>query len=194
MSTDRRILDAALLVIEEAGIRGATMRRIADEAGVNEVTLFRRYGSKERLLLTALQRRGDQEPVYGLPLTPKDPVGELEAWALAHLNWLVHARPLLRSAMNEQEAHPEVCSSAQEGPMRVAAELVRYLEALRACGLASGDWNPSMAAWMLMGALFSEAMGRDLPGRPQRPPAEVAHHYVHLFTRAIGVGEATVRC
>ena len=38
------------------GIRGATTREIARKAGVNEVTLFRHFKSKEQLLRAVLQR------------------------------------------------------------------------------------------------------------------------------------------
>ncbi len=55
-STHDSILDAALKVFAEKGYRGATTRLIAQEADVNEVTLFRHFGSKEGLL-RALARR-----------------------------------------------------------------------------------------------------------------------------------------
>lgn len=191
VATDNRLLDAALLVFEQVGFRAATTRRIADEAGVNEVTLFRRYGSKEHLLLAALRRQGEHGAPPALPEVPSDPVAELTVWAEGHLRHLLRVRTLLRSTMCELEAHPELCSSAHEGPARVAAGLVRYLDALRAGGFATAPFVSETAAWMLMGALFSEAMGQDLPGRPRRDPAAVAADYVHLFTRAIGVSTGT---
>ena len=49
-----RILEAAALVYAETGFRGATTRRIAERAGVNEITLFRHFGSK-----TPAAARGD---------------------------------------------------------------------------------------------------------------------------------------
>ena len=44
-----RILAAAARVYAQYGFRGATTRLIANEAGVNEVTLFRTFGSKAEL-------------------------------------------------------------------------------------------------------------------------------------------------
>ena len=44
--TATALLDAALLVIGERGVKGATTRLIAERAGVNEVTLFRKFGTK----------------------------------------------------------------------------------------------------------------------------------------------------
>src|SRR5947209_7004832 len=48
--TRQRLLDAASRVCSERGLHGATTREIAEVAGVNEVTLFRHFGSKEKLI------------------------------------------------------------------------------------------------------------------------------------------------
>lgn len=54
MSTEQRILDAALKVFASEGYTGATTRKIAEEANVAEVTLFRKFQSKENLLREVL--------------------------------------------------------------------------------------------------------------------------------------------
>jgi AcrR family transcriptional regulator len=54
--TRERLLDAAAETFSRDGLRGATTREIARNAGVNEVTLFRHFKSKEQLLRAVLQR------------------------------------------------------------------------------------------------------------------------------------------
>jgi AcrR family transcriptional regulator len=54
--TRERLLDAAARTFSTEGIQGATTRQIAREAGVNEVTLFRHFKSKEQLLGAVLER------------------------------------------------------------------------------------------------------------------------------------------
>src|ERR1700736_4625762 len=54
--TRERLLDAAAQTFSRDGIRGATTREMARVAGVNEVTLFRHFKSKEQLLRAVLQR------------------------------------------------------------------------------------------------------------------------------------------
>src|ERR1700689_2846448 len=44
------LLAAAARVFARAGLEGATTRAIAGAAGVNEVTLFRQFGTKEHLI------------------------------------------------------------------------------------------------------------------------------------------------
>jgi AcrR family transcriptional regulator len=51
--TDENILDAALAVLAREGYGGATTKKIAEEAGINEVTLFRKFKSKENLIKEA---------------------------------------------------------------------------------------------------------------------------------------------
>jgi AcrR family transcriptional regulator len=54
MNAEQRILEAALRVFASEGYTGATTRKIAEEANVAEVTLFRKFKSKENLLRAVL--------------------------------------------------------------------------------------------------------------------------------------------
>ncbi|HRY73997.1 MAG TPA: helix-turn-helix domain-containing protein, partial [Spirochaetia bacterium] len=49
-----RLLKAARSLVARKGYKGATTKEIAEAAGVNEVTLFRNFGTKERLLYEAI--------------------------------------------------------------------------------------------------------------------------------------------
>jgi AcrR family transcriptional regulator len=190
MSTDDRILEAALAVVEEEGLRGATTRRIAEHAQVNEVTLFRRFGSKDQLLCEAFRRRA-AERGSGLPEDPVDPEQELTAWVVLHSTGLHRARRLIRSTLTEMQSHPTVCTAAHAGPRKVTADLVAYLERLRARGLARGSWDAEAATRMLMGALFGEIVAgpmleTETTPEPAFDPDQLARRYVPLVLRAIG--------
>src|ERR1700738_5336377 len=52
--TKRRILAAAEFIFSRDGFQGATTREIARQAGVNEVTLFRHFRTREELLRATL--------------------------------------------------------------------------------------------------------------------------------------------
>src|SRR5208282_3782386 len=56
---DQRILDATIHEIYRHGYEGATTRKIAERARVNEVTLFRRFRSKEGILRTSVSKLRD---------------------------------------------------------------------------------------------------------------------------------------
>ena len=65
-----RILDAAKKVYAQHGFRGATTRLIAIEAGVNEVTLFRTFGSKAALFEALMQATLRNRPFRRFPTDP----------------------------------------------------------------------------------------------------------------------------
>jgi len=68
--TEQRILEAALKLFSEKGFKGATTRVIAQESGFSELTLFRKFETKENLFNTVLllnseKLRGDFVSTFG---------------------------------------------------------------------------------------------------------------------------------
>ena len=53
--TRDRLIDVTARLFAEAGYHGTTTRRIAQEADLNEVTVFRHFGSKDALIREALR-------------------------------------------------------------------------------------------------------------------------------------------
>lgn len=49
-SVEERIINASFHILEKEGFSGATTKKIAEKAGVSEVTLFRKFESKEKLI------------------------------------------------------------------------------------------------------------------------------------------------
>jgi AcrR family transcriptional regulator len=190
MNLRDQLLDAAARVYAEVGYRGATTRRIALEAGVNEITLFRHFGSKDALLQEAIDRAGGALLGNALPETPRDPLDELTEWARSHIAALRQRRSLIRTCMGEIEEHPGLVSSSLESPPAQAARmLVGYLRRLRELDIATAEFSEEVAAALLMGTLFGDAMGRDVvPEMFRTDPEQSVTEYVRLFVRAIGVG------
>lgn len=58
--TEKKILDAALKIFAERGYDGAKTKLIAKESGFTEMTLFRKFGSKENLFHTVLMVNYDR--------------------------------------------------------------------------------------------------------------------------------------
>jgi AcrR family transcriptional regulator len=189
MNLRDQLLEAAARVYAEVGYRGATTRRIALEAGVNEITLFRHFGSKEALLQEAIDRAGSALLGNALPETPSDPLEELTEWARSHIAALRQRRSLIRTCMGEIEEHPGLVSSSLESPPAQSARmLVAYLRRLRELEMATAEFSEEVAAALLMGALFGDAMGRDVvPEMFRTDPDRSLAEYVRLFVRAIGV-------
>jgi AcrR family transcriptional regulator len=189
MSVHDQLLEAAARLYAEAGYRGATTRRIAMQAGVNEITLFRHFGSKDALIREAITRAGSSIESQALPETPRDPARELRDWAKAHIAALRKRRSLIRTCMGEIEEHPGIFSAQNSPPAVAAKALSQYLKRLRETGQAKAQFDDVAASAMLMGVLFADAMGRDvMPDIYRNDPDQAIEEYIKLFLRSVGVG------
>src|SRR5207237_2424208 len=109
MSVRDQLIEAAARLYAATGYRGATTRRIAIEAGVNEITLFRHFGSKDALIHAALSHsKAVASAGMVLPEEPLDPERELTAWCLAISAHLTASRSVVRKVLGEIEEHPEI--------------------------------------------------------------------------------------
>jgi AcrR family transcriptional regulator len=189
MTVRDQLLQAAARLYAETGYRGATTRRIALQAGVNEITLFRHFGSKDALMREAIARAGSSPVHELLPDAPRDPFREVRDWAKAHIAELRERRSLIRTCMAEIEEHPGIFSAQNSSPAVAGKALSKYLRRLREAGLAKAQFDETAASAMLMGALFADAMGRDIMRDLYRnEPEEAVDQYVQLFLRGLGVG------
>ncbi len=190
MDVRETLLKTTVKIFGEVGSRGATTRRIAHEAGLNEVTLFRHFPTKRDLIRESLRWFAEQSAsnMKSLPETPGRPAAELTEWARDHHRKLYKIRSLIRKSMGEYEEHPEHCTRAMQVSVRIADELTEYLAALQRNGLASREWDPRAAAAMLMGTIFADALGRDTtPDRYPYAMRDAVDKYLQLFFAAIGL-------
>jgi AcrR family transcriptional regulator len=188
-----RILHAAARIYAQHGWRGATTRRIAEEAGVNEVTIFRQFGSKDALLDSVMHECARLEQEVVLPTQAVHPESELFRWVHAHHASLSAMRDIVRQMMSEAAERPGVATCAAEGPSGAFAQLRQYAVQLRRQGWITNPdaTRPSDvrgAVTMLMGAVFADAMNREImPAMFPQSVEESLHAYVRIFLRGIGV-------
>jgi AcrR family transcriptional regulator len=169
------LVAAAVRIVEERGLSGATTRLIAEHAGVNEVTLFRQFGSKTELLKAALEEEAN---VLENATTPS---GQLEADLLRVVSeFAAVARRrgrLLAVAYAEVPRWPEFESvmARQTRALMGVAELLAHYQRQRAMRTEP----PIAAAMALLGPLvFTALVEVSAPG--QLPPFDPST-YVHAF-------------
>ncbi|WP_396225079.1 TetR/AcrR family transcriptional regulator [Gemmatimonas sp.] len=189
----QRILQAAARVYTQHGWRGATTRRIAEEAGVNEVTLFRHFGSKDALLEQMMRDLVAAKEQERLPDDPREPEAELYAWARAHHSETCGMRPLIRQMMSDLEERPDLAPCAVSGPHSAMMQLRRYVHQLYVSGYIDHDnvatpTEIEAAVTMFMGAVFADGMNRDvMPMMFTQPVEDTVRAYVRLFLRGLHV-------
>jgi AcrR family transcriptional regulator len=183
-----RILDAAKRVYAQHGFRGATTRLIAIEADVNEVTLFRTFGSKAALFEALMQAHSARTPFPPLPEEPADPGAELTDWVRRVLAHLRENRSLIRTSIGEAEDRPGAATTMCEGPTCAGKILSDYIRRLQWHGLADADVDVETARAMLLSSMFSDAICREvMAGVFPEPESEAAAKYVGIIARALGI-------
>ena len=187
MDIRERILQAAARVYAQHGFRGATTRLIAIEAGVNEVSLFRTFGSKAALFEAMMQSHAASLPMPSLPEVPGNAQAEITAWCAALLAHMRQWRSLIRKSFGELEERPEAAVVMCEGPNCAAAALAAYVARLQAMGLSDETADVATAVSMFTSSMFGDAISRDvLPHAFPQPEEDAPAKYVNVFLRAVG--------
>ena len=106
LSTRQRLTQAALDLFLSQGVSQTTTRQIADQAGVNEATLFRNFGNKYGLLL-AKQQDIPEEPITKQSLNTGQPAAALKSYVEVCLQTLEQFPHFVRSVIGEADHYSE---------------------------------------------------------------------------------------
>jgi AcrR family transcriptional regulator len=172
--SDREISAAAREVFLDRGPK-APVAMVAKKLGVSTATLFQRAGSKQQLMLMALQPEGTPVTELGRGLQPGVPVHEQLSHVLIEVNeylgTIIGGSITLRAARIEAEL-PEPT------PPRLRAMLAAWLTQASSLGLLEVA-DARTAADILIGALES----RHIHAYMQHEPLSSRQHreYIHAM-------------
>ena len=132
-STKARLIEAALDLFAERGVTETTTKAVAERAQVNEVTLFRNFGNKYRLLLAVIEDSTVfAKLVHALveQANAKDNVADfLQEYAQESLRTLDKAPDLVRSIVGEAGNYPlENRQALGKGLSEASRYVAEYLE------------------------------------------------------------------
>ncbi len=133
-STRQRLVQAALQLFAAQGVTETTTRQIAELAEVNEVTLFRQFGSKQGLLLAVMEEAEVFTQLGEVLGQQADQIHSLaqalSAYADAHLRALEQIPEFVRSLVGEAGHYPtENRQAIGRGLAQVHRYTVQYLTA-----------------------------------------------------------------
>lgn len=142
MATDDELLQAARRAFEKYGYAGATLQRIADEAGLSRVTLHRRGILKDGLLAELVVRATDDYRRALWPaLTAEGPAGERLEQALTALCGVVEANLGLLLALRAQSDSVFHEAAGEKEETMTRSVFTEPLEKLLRDGVADGSIN-----------------------------------------------------
>jgi AcrR family transcriptional regulator len=162
-STSERLIQAALEMFSRRGMV-ATTREIAEEAGVNEVTLFRLFESKERLLAAVVQEvvRAESEALDLVDFEDFDIRRDItlvaEVFYDTHYKYKAFLRTILAHRVHPgltQEVVREVIQPLRE-------KFIRYLAEGQRRGVIRHAVNLTPAVDAFTGMIFAAVLRRGI--------------------------------
>jgi len=170
-----RLLEAAARIFARDGLSGATTREIARAAGVNEVTLFRHFHTKENLVSAVAERMVGS--VSGEQFRPKPLSDESVEWmsslqgvsailagfAKVYYGLLSEHLPLIRTFIGEIHRHhsqEECVIKSIFHPHR--QQFMEQLQAAQDEGRIRKDVNLVLAADHLSGMIFANVLKQSI--------------------------------
>jgi AcrR family transcriptional regulator len=165
------------------GYAGCTTRDIAQAAGVNEATLFRRYGSKAGLFTSAIDHQ-----LADVPLATLSPSGDLRAdlqsLAQAYIaTYEAHGDVVFRT-IQEIPRHPEVRKAAGNF-LRNVQKMAQFILLHQQQGHIRME-PPLLALTAFIGPIAMYLMVQHSGLNPGVPPFEVDAH-IEGFLKGRGV-------
>ncbi len=195
-STEDKILDATIKLLDEVGWEGATTRKIAAEAGVNEVTLFRKFKTKKQLLNAAKSRSAHKFLVELEELLKIDDNRDIETYLKTiwvNASQMVDNRTnLIRIAMEEVRDIPLEDRVLPQISKMILDTLTSYFRKKISEG-SIRDIDPEVAALSIFSIVFQVNIMWKIYG--QVPPVEekrCMENFLEIFLKGITIPPTAV--
>lgn len=163
---ESRILEAALAVWREEGYRAATTRKVAQYAGIGEVTLFRRFGDKATLFSKALTYEAQRMLESDLAFTG-DVQHDLLRIAQAYKQMLDRNAAIVFDFLSGAPNEVELASLAPI-PREAMNTLARIVAQHQQAGALRGATPFDVLLPLLSPLLVQSMLSRAQPGLPLR--------------------------
>jgi len=183
--TRQRILEAGLEEFSRKGYAGATMREIAKQAGVAELTVFRHFGSKEQLF-GEVHENFTFLPVLRalLPRLEKIEYRQaLAAIARTFLARLSERKDLVRVMHAEMHLYPPAIRDIHHRTIEeIVHTLAGYFRKLQSTGTVR-HFDPVAGARAFLGMLFGyHNTIKFLPEKASVDHKAIIREFVEIFT------------
>ena len=132
-----RLLDVALEEFALHGFGGTSLDRLVERSGVSKTTIYRRFGNKEGLFATLIERSVEtiRAGLWSLKLDPGDPLGTIEKFVAVYTDVAVRhplGRTLLEIAVAERRSFPylskALLANAYEGFRPISDFIARLMD------------------------------------------------------------------
>jgi TetR/AcrR family transcriptional regulator len=199
---DEEILKAAKKVIVREGYDGATTKLIADEAGINEVTLFRKFHSKENILQAVITQQRD----YALQALTSAFLSRgvhddnndnalriattLVGLGSRLIEFMKTRMDLMILLIPEGKRKPSVAKSISSIPQDMIRQLEKLFEEQIRLGKMREDVDPHLAAVTFLGFLFYYSLMKEIfSDKVIKENKKILDGFIDIFLNGVGIAK-----
>lgn len=156
-----RILDAAVDLLGENGWEGLSMEALASRAGVGKATIYRRWSSKEEIVIAAMERFVEDIRLYDTGSLVSDLEALLQDAVQAYLSPRGRLLPVLATVMDRQPRLAKAIRRTFFEPRRRA--VIEVFERARARGELPANADLGLIHDLAVGPLLFRRLFTGLP-------------------------------
>jgi TetR/AcrR family transcriptional regulator len=199
---DEEILKAAMKIIVREGYDGATTKLIADEAGINEVTLFRKFHSKENILQAVITQQRDNAlqaltSAFLRRVPDDDNIGKTPriATTLTELgNRLIEfmktRMDLMILLISEGKRKPSVAKVISSIPEDMIVQLEKLFKEHILLRKMRRDVDPQIAAVTFLSFLFYYSLMKEIFGdKVIKDNKKILEGFLDIFLNGVGIAK-----
>jgi TetR/AcrR family transcriptional regulator len=200
---EKDILNAAMKIIAREGYDGASTKQIADEARINEVTLFRKFNSKENLLRAVITQQRDKA-IQTLSSTflrqgAQDNNNNSNTSSIARTlvelgysltEFMKDRMDLLILLISEGRRKPFVTKTISSIPQDMIMQLEKVFEEQIHLGKIRRDVDPQLASVIFLGFLFYYSLMKEMFGdKVIKDNGKIIDGFVDLFLNGVATSK-----
>ncbi len=159
---DEEIYHAVMQVVSERGYASATTKQMADAANVSEVTIFRKYGSKQEMVKQAISSIINHTDLATSASYTGDIHADLLRIIQAYLDSAVKHGEFISALFLEMTHHPELVETIDE-PMNIFLKIGELITRYQKEGQLKKGHPMHVVAILLGPMMYTTMMRKAIP-------------------------------
>jgi AcrR family transcriptional regulator len=184
----KAIIDATLELLAEEGFQGLSIEAVAARAGVGKTTIYRRWSSKEELVMEAIRHVQIDVPVMDTGNFRNDLAALLKT---VYQGFMAHPYPFLGKLVlefiGEYQTNPEIFQDALT--QLIFPRFQRFfhmVEQAQAREEIRGDIDPELVLDLVAGSLYFRWIMRNLMPTSSTSPVNWIEQVIDAIMQGIG--------
>lgn len=159
---DEEIFRAVIQIISRCGYANATTKHIAEEANISEVTIFRKFGSKQNLVKKAISSLIDQSKLTNASQYTGDINKDFLRVLNAYQDTAAIHGDFVFALFQEMASHPELVDAIDE-PLNIFLDIGKLINRYQGEGILRKENSMHTVAVLLGPIMYTTMMRKALP-------------------------------